>query len=589
MFKRFSRTGKIRLLSLVFSQMVLTLLDIVGLVLLGAVTALSVSHYDKSAAPNLVKRLIEVLGLGSLSFIHQISILLGLIAVFFLSKTIISIVILRRIYAVLADQDVFFGQSQTLALFKKPYSYLRKFDSQDLLFSLSGAVEQTIFGVLGNGITLITELGFTAILFLSLSFTNLALTLFTLTYFLLAGFVFHKVSQERLHKLSADANSLSIALNSSILESVGLLRELQLRNHYDYIIERVNNSRSNLADTRAKLSLWPNLSKYYIEVTFVVALFCIMLLSLLMADAKVAIPSLTVFIVGASRAIPSLLRIQMALIAIKQNEPGARFSLEMTSDIRGLGEITNESLKNHSSTFIGSVSLQEVTFGFDEINRILDRANLEIRPGEFVGVVGKSGAGKSTLVDLILGFLIPSEGEVLISGMSPQFAEFNFPGSIALVPQEIATLDANLVENITLQNGPSEPEDLRNAINNAVVDFADDGDRNLLMESIGENGKGLSGGQRQRVSIARALYTNPKLLILDEATSALDSVTESKVRSQIQRLRGTTTIILIAHRLETLKMADRIILLEGARLRDITLEEIERSSENYLTSESSDK
>jgi len=586
-FKRFSIGGKIRLISLVFSQMLLSVLDIIGLILLGAVSALSVSNYDKSIAPNLVRRLLDALSLSNLSFLHQISILLGLTAVFFLTKTIVSIVILRRIYAVLAEQDVYFGQGQTLALFRKPYSYLRKFDSQDLLFALSGAVEQTIFGILGNGITLITELGFIALLFLSLSFTNLPLTLLTITYFLLAGFLFHKVSQEKLHKLSADANRLSIALNSNILESVGLIRELQLRNNYDYIIDRVNKSRTDLAVTRAKLSLWPNLSKYYVEVTFVIALFCIVLFSFLMADTKAAIPSLTIFMVGLSRAIPSLLRIQMALIAIKQNEPGARFSLEMTSDEGDSREADDEHLNNSNSILIGSVSLKNVTFSFDDTNRILDQANLEIKPGEFVSIVGKSGAGKSTLIDLILGFLIPNEGAVLISGMSPKNAEFSFPGSIALVPQQIVTLDANLVENITLQSVHNEPKDLENALDKAVVDFADEGERNLLVEPIGENGKGLSGGQRQRVGLARALYTNPKLLILDEATSAIDSVTENKVRRQIEKMKGSTTIILITHRLETLKMADRIILLEGARFREISLEEIERSSGDYLTSEPS--
>lgn len=586
-FNRFSVSGKIRVISLVFSQMVLSVLDIIGLLLLGAVSALSVSRYDNSTAPNLVRRLLDALSMNNVSFIHQIWILLGLIVVFFLTKTIVSIVILRRIYVVLAEQDVYFGQGQTLALFKKPYPYLRKFDSQDLLFALSGGVEQTIFGVLGNGITLITELGFIAILFLSLSFANLALTLFTISFFLLAGFVFHKISQDKLHKLSADANRLSIALNSNILEGVGLIRELQLRNHYDFIIDRVNKSRTNLADIRAKLSMWPNLSKYYVEVTFVVALFCIMAFSFLMADTKAAIPSLTIFIVGSSRAIPSLLRIQMALIAIKQNEPGARFSLEMTSDNGGSREAENEASNNLISTFIGSVSLKDITFGFDEMNRILDQANLEIAPGEFVSIVGKSGAGKSTLIDLILGFLIPNEGAVLISGMSPKDAEFNFPGSIALVPQQIATLDANLVENITLQNVHKESKDLESALDKAVVDFANEGERDLLVEPIGENGKGLSGGQRQRVGLARALYTNPKLLILDEATSALDSVTEIKVRRQIEKMKGSTTIILIAHRLDTLKMADRIIVLEGARFREITFEEIERSGGEYLTSEPS--
>lgn len=584
-FKKLSKIGKVRLTSLALSQMVISLLDILGLLLLGAVSALAVSHFDKTTAPNLVKTLLDRFGLSDLSFFYQVLLLLVLTTIFFLTKTIVSIVIMKRIYAVLAEQDVYYGQSQTRALFKKPYSELRKFNSQDLLFALSGGVEQTVFGVLGNGMVLITELAFIALLFVSLSFSNLPLTLFIIAYFGLAGLVFHRISHEKLHRLSVDANTHSIALNSSILESIGLIRELQLRSNFDYVIDRINISRRNLADTRAKLSLWPNLSKYYVELTFIVSLFCIVGLTFLMADAKAAIPSLTVFMVGLSRAIPSFLRIQMSLIAIKQSEPGARYSQEMTSNEGHLRQSDSRSMGKHYSAFIGSVSLKEITFKFNDGVHILNRANLEIEPGEIVSIVGKSGAGKSTLVDLILGFHIPEEGAVLISGLSPQNAMSYFPGSIALVPQLTATINANLVENITLQNVHSEPEDLQYAIESAAVDFTNDGNRNLFLESIGENGKELSGGQRQRVGLARALYTKPKLLILDEATSALDSVTENKVRRQIQNLKGGTTIILIAHRLETLKMADRIILLENARFHEITLEEVANNQEDYLTSE----
>jgi len=390
-FKRFSKAGKLRVLSLVFSQMVLSLLDIVGLLLLGAVSALSVSRFDKSATPHLVTKLLEFFSLINLSFIRQISILLGIIALFFLAKTLISILILRRIYAVLAEQDVFFGRSQTLALFKKPYSYLRNFNSQDLLFCLSGAVEQTIFGVVGSGITLVTELSFITLLFLSFGFANLELTFFTICYFLLVGYIFHKHSQEKIHKLSTDANVLSLALNSSILESVGLLRELHLRNDYEYIIGRVDTSRIKLAAARAELSLWPNISKYYVEVTFVVALFLVTAISLMLTDIKSAIPSLAVFIVGSSRAIPSLLRIQNALIAIKQNEPGARFTLAVTSDEANTTQSKTEPAGSLDATFVGSVSLRDICFSYNESNPILDRANLEIEAGEFVSIIGKSG------------------------------------------------------------------------------------------------------------------------------------------------------------------------------------------------------
>jgi ABC-type multidrug transport system fused ATPase/permease subunit len=198
----------------------------------------------------------------------------------------------------------------------------------------------------------------------------------------------------------------------------------------------------------------------------------------------------------------------------------------------------------------------------------LSQISFEISAGESVAVVGESGAGKTTLIDVLLGVLNTDSGSVTISGLVPTETVMRWPGAIAYVPQDVAIASGTFRENVALGYPAEEAtEDLvMRALKIAHLDEYVNSLPNGIDAEVGEKGSRISGGQRQRLGIARAMFTQPHLLVLDEATSALDGETEANISDSISALRGSTTILMIAHRLATVRNADKIIYLSQGKI-----------------------
>ena len=229
--------------------------------------------------------------------------------------------------------------------------------------------------------------------------------------------------------------------------------------------------------------------------------------------------------------------------------------------------MTNTSLTNPSKSF-----------------RAISDVTLDIPPGISVAFVGPSGAGKTTIIDILLGVLNPDEGRVLISGLPPLLAIAKWPGAVSYVPQDVVIAAGTIRENVALGYPTKEATD------ELVMNALKIADLNIFVESlplgietqVGERGAKISGGQRQRLGIARAMFTNPHLLVLDEATSSLDSETEVSILEAIHALRGSTTVVMIAHRLSTVRNADIVVYMsEGKVLATGSFEEVRRAVPDF--------
>jgi ATP-binding cassette subfamily C protein len=295
----------------------------------------------------------------------------------------------------------------------------------------------------------------------------------------------------------------------------------------------------------------PNISKYVFESTILLSAFLLAGIEFYRSDAPSAVASLTLFMASGSRVVPALVRAQQGIVNIKTNLAASEDTLKLISIVKLTEDVDRKwnLLNPEHRGFTPTVEIKNGNFTFaSDTNFALKNINLSISSGEFVAFVGKSGAGKSTLIDLILGAKDFHSGEIHISNLNPQQAVMKWSGAIAYVPQSVKLIEASLRANLLLGFTSSEISDrnLAGVITSLGLEMLISS-KTGLDTHISQFGNSLSGGQIQRIGIARALISNPRLLILDEATSALDAETESVVSQLLKTLHGDVTIIVVAH------------------------------------------
>jgi ABC-type multidrug transport system fused ATPase/permease subunit len=295
----------------------------------------------------------------------------------------------------------------------------------------------------------------------------------------------------------------------------------------------------------------------------------------LLSDALRSVATLTLFFAAISRIAPAIFRIQQNLLTIKSSLGGAKPTLDLISSLNlSINRLENKKSielvpKKHEG-FLGDVRIENLKFKYSgSVNNAVDEINLELKSGMYVAVVGPSGAGKSTFVDLLLGLHHPDSGSVKISGMDSIDAIEKWPGAIAYVPQEIQLVSGSISENVLLgfKNDAQNKKEVLSALKKAQLNEYIDSTGEILDSNIGDEGGKLSGGQRQRIGIARALLTNPKILVMDEATSALDAQTEENISNTISKIKDQCLVIVVAHRLATVRKADLVIYMQDGRIK----------------------
>ena len=331
-----------------------------------------------------------------------------------------------------------------------------------------------------------------------------------------------------------------------------------------------------LTRERAKLESWTATSlqipRLFLETIAVICLIVIVGILLQSGSpTQEMIATIGVFGMAALRLLPSLNRLLSALSELRRR---SAFIDEIFGDLYSEPETVGPPSRSQApKLFRQSLDLLDVQYSYDVggDERGLNGVTLSIKPGETLGIVGSSGAGKTTLINVILGLLHPQQGSVRVDGENIAADIRNWQSLIGYVPQDSYLLDDTLERNISFSFG--EEEILAGRLAEAVeLAHLDDVVRQLpagLDTMVGEHGMRLSGGQRQRIAIARALYSDPAIIVFDEATSALDNESENEVSRAIQGLAGRKTMLIIAHRLSTIRHCDRIAYMEAGRVSDI--------------------
>lgn len=568
-------------------QLFLSLLDLVGVALVGILATLAINGIQSEASPGNVATVLRLMRLDEFPLQTQAAIL-GMSAVLLLiGRTILSVIFVRRTLFFLSRS----GASISSSLFSKVISQslqgIQKHSFQEYLYSITGGVETITLRILAQFVTLISDGSLLLVMAVGLLVVDPILAITSSVALGLVSFTLYRMMHSRARKLGLLNSKTDIRSRESITEALTTYREISVKNRQSYYVKEVSDARMQIANILAENNFMPYMSKYVIETTVVVAALLISAMQFLMTDAIHAIGTLSVFLAAGTRIAPAILRLQQGAIQIQSGLGIAATTLEMIDELNS-AKLTQTELSQFSDIHLGFIpeiiiSKLSLTYQGQGVPA-LSGIELSIKPGSITAIVGPSGAGKTSLIDVLLGVSTPDEGFVLISQLDPRAAIKEWPGAIAYVPQDISIANRTIGENVALgfdfEKIGEDP--IWRALETAqLTDFVRELP-NELQTHVGDRGTKLSGGQRQRLGIARALVTCPKLLVLDEATSALDGRSERDVSDAIQHLKGSVTVVMIAHRLSTVRNADQVVYMErGKILAQGTFDEVRSSVPNF--------
>lgn len=566
-----TRSDQKKTLAFVALQISLGIFDLLGVVAIGILGALAVNGVKSGSNGTRVEWVLETLKLDGFSFQQQTA-ALGLISVGFLvTRTILSVVISRKILYFLSSRGARISSMLVAKLLSESLLVVNRRSVQTTVYSLTEGVYAITIGVLASTIIAISDGSLLLILTVALFFADPILAITSTLLFSMIALLLYRLQNVRAKIIGAEYSELSIKSNEKINEVLNSYREAVVRNRRAYYSNEIGALRLKLAKVTSEMGFMPNLSKYVIESSVIVGALLIAAIQFIAQDAVQAVATLAIFIAAGSRIAPALLRVQQNVIQVKNSLGTANPTLDLIDELINSPEQVHRDndvdFTHHG--FIPRFQLQNASFRYPGKNEnSLTDVSLDVEPGTVVALVGPSGSGKTTFVDLLLGILQPTSGAIKISGMPPSLAVIQHPGAIAYVPQNVYISNGSIQHNVTL-GYPENSQDEKyvwDALQMAHLSELVLSLPNKLDENVGENGNRISGGQRQRLGIARAVFTRPKLLVLDEATSALDGQSEADISQAISDLKGTTTLVIVAHRLSTVRDADLVIYLEGGQI-----------------------
>jgi ABC-type multidrug transport system fused ATPase/permease subunit len=566
-----SRQDKRKVLVVMVIQICMSILDLIGVAIIGVLGALAVSGVQSQTPGSRVLGLLSFLGIENRSFQEQAAILGVFATLILVSRTFASIFFTRRILFFLSRRSAVISSNLIAKLLSQPLLTIQARTTQETLFAVTNGVSVVTLGVIGVLVTMVSDLALLVVMAIGLLVVDPTIAISTLFVFALVGVTLFKFMHQRAHSLGSLDAELTIKSNEKIIEVLDSYRELVVRNRRFYYSDQIGKLRMDLSNTQAELAFMPNISKYVIETTLIFGALVISGAQFLLQDAGHAVATLAVFLAAGSRIAPAVLRLQQGSISLRGNLASASRTLNMFSQFSPLDTIpkVNEEHDLAHEGFSATCIFDQVSFSYpNSAQPAINNISFSFSPGEIIAIVGPSGAGKTTLVDLLLGIVRPDTGSILISGLPPEDSISTWGGAVGYVPQSVSITSGSIRQNISLgfPDDSISEIDLRRLLQVAqLLDFVDSLPSGLDSRA-GERGSKLSGGQRQRLGIARALYTNPKLLILDEATSSLDGQTEADISDSINALKGEVTVVIVAHRLSTIRKADRVIYLENGRL-----------------------
>jgi len=499
-----------------------------------------------------------------------IVLLSSIIVFFFIAKNIISLFITHFQNRLIFSKRSSHGKNLFNVYVNSPYYYHLEHNSAELDRNIRFELPN-MYVFIQSYITLISNILITISIFLVLLIASWKMVVSLGFFVTFLSIILLRTTGKYNKKYGKQVQESQLHIGQAIKEGLHAILEAKLFGVESFFPNRyfkhmMDNARANWK--QATLSITPSL---FFEVVIVVILTSIIIfLSISQNDINSMLPILGLFTIAMVRLIPSITGILSNLQRIRFAIPAVSVIYNDTFNLNKLGEnnSNNGNLKRSIPDF-DIISIKNLSYRYHgSETTILSDLSIDIPKGQSVGFTGPSGSGKTTFINLLLGILEPTSGGIFIDGINIIEDLSSWRHKIGYVPQHIALLDGTIKENIAF-GLPREEIDERRVWEALKESHLDDFIKSIPEEInsiIGENGMRLSGGQRQRLGLARALYRDPSILVFDEATSSLDVKTESKITSEIEKLSGSRTVIIITHRISTLKNCDVIYYMNEGEI-----------------------
>ncbi len=387
-----------------------------------------------------------------------------------------------------------------------------------------------------------------------------------------SAFFIFKVFKNVMKECGEDSRRQQAETRKLLMEVIGGIKEVQVMKKQRFYLNAYEVQKGREQKPKRDEIVIANVPTYAIEGVFVVGIVAFLGINALNgSDFSSMLPVLAATMVGGVRILPSLGRISSAINYIPFYRPSldSVFKNMKTIEEYEKTQIDGKQIETERKDFFDNeLKLSKIKWKYNDSDHfVINDLDLSISKGESIGIVGQSGAGKSTLADIILGLHVPQSGDVLIDGKSISSIPFSYSKIIGYVSQSVYLFEGTIRDNVAFGEDAKDIDDEKvwSALKQAQLESFVREQENGLDSVIGERGVKISGGQRQRLAIARALYREPQILVLDEATSALDVETESTFMHEVEELYGTITMIIIAHRLTTIKKCDKIYEIKDGK------------------------
>lgn len=457
---------------------------------------------------------------------------------------------------------------------QRPYEYYLNADTAVIQRNITSDVNN-MYGLILALLQLISE-GIVFVCLVAVSLVSDVWMSITVTVLLVIVLLVIKCILKPIMRRAGEENQdYYSGLYKWIEQSVLGIKEIKIARREPYFINEYAKCGAGYVSAVQRYNLYNATPRLLIETVAIAGMIFYMMMRLLQGAEVVDImPQITLLAIAAMRLIPCANRINNHLTSIAYFEP---FFMGVSDNLQE--EIRDENIDYNEETYRRKqdveklevrvkIELKGITYKYPNTDvLIFDRADMEIPIGKSVGIVGTSGSGKTTVVDIMLGLLRLQSGEILADGVEVREHYAQWLKNVGYIPQTIFMVDSTIRKNVAFGYADEDIDDDKvwEALKEAQLDEFVKGLPEGLDTSIGERGIRISGGQRQRIGIARALFEDPEVLVLDEATSALDNDTEAAIMDSINRLHGRKTLVIIAHRLQTIEKCDMVYRIENGK------------------------